>query len=260
MLEGWIRGQGLRGNQHAVDDGQRLLRLHGEIPISSVPSPVDPEVIPQDILRAISEYLKGPLTPELVDTTWQTIWTTWGESNNHAFQVPPCDRTSEGLRELQKEGKAALLVPDEIYTKEGLVLLGGMFPKIRGWSVSGKTTVVNEDNNGGSIDIEMDIDSPNRDTNEEQAMDMLKWEGRKGQRFATFIIGSQFSKLLTRRYLDEGSTWSRLPGSFSEGYILCVHSGSLGGLSVFSGLDWKAHNPDLGFRSEGRKYKSRRLC
>ena len=128
---------------------------------------------------------------------------------------------------------------------------------MRNWPVREETTVVNEDNNGGCIDIEMDIDSPYRNTNEEQAMDMLKNEGRRGQRFATFIIGSQFSKLLTRRYLDEGHTWSLLPGSRSEGYVLAVHSGSLGGLSVFSGLDWKAHNPDLGFRSEGRKFKSR---
>ncbi len=92
-----------------------------------------------------------------------------------------------------------------------------MSPKMQSWSVSQGTSVINGDNKGGSIDIEMDIDSPNRNTNEKQTVDMLKKEGRKGQRLATFIIGSRFSKLLTDHYLDEGSTLSRLPGSRSEG-------------------------------------------
>lgn len=168
----------------------------------------------QDVLGlAILEYSKESLTPELVDTTWQTIWKTWGESVSHTFQVPSCDRTSEELAQLQREEKADLLVPDELYTKEGLVLLGRIFPKMRSWSVSEQTTVTNEHNKGGSIDIEMDLDSPHRNTGEKQAMDILRKERRTGQRLATLIVGSQFSKLSTDRYLDEGATWSRLPGS-----------------------------------------------
>ena len=144
-------------------------------------------------------------------------------------------------------------MPDEIYTKEGLVLLGGMFPKMRSWSVGEKTIVTNDHDKGGSIDIEMDIDSPNRNTNERKALDILKKEGRKGQRLATFIVGSQFSRLLTGGYLEEGSTWSRLPGSRNEGYVLNASFRSDGGLGVSWGLRSQDHDPNLGFRSEGVK-------
>lgn len=98
----------------------------------------------------------------------------------------------------------------------------------------------------------MDIDSPNRNTNEKQAMDILKKEGRVGQRLATFIVGSQFSRLLTDRYLDEGSTFSRLSGSCGEGDILsaCFRSDFL---LVYWDLRREDPDPDLGFRSEGVK-------
>lgn len=227
---------------------------YGEIPLPSVVVAAVPEVIPQDILgRAILEYKEGPLTPELVDKAWQAIWRTWGESICHAFDVPSCDRTSEDLAELEKEGKAVLLLPDEIYTKEGLILLGRIFPKMQSWSIRERATVTNEHEKGGSIDIEMNIDSPNRNTNEEQAMDILKKEGRRGQRFATFIVGSQFSKLLTGCYLDEGATWSRLPGSRRGVEVLDALFRSDGRLRVVSGLSRGSRGPALGFRSEGVK-------
>lgn len=237
-----------------------------DISLPSAATPVAPEardLQPGELVRAqeskdslslaISEYKAGPLTTELVDKTWQAIWKTWGESINHAFDVPSCDRTPEELAKLQKEGKAVLLVPDELYTKEGLVLFGRMFPKMQSWSVREGTTVTNDHNKGGSIDIEMDIASPNRDTNERQAIDILKKEERKGQRLATFIVGSQFSKLLTDRYLDEAPTWSRVHGSRSEDYVLHAGFYSGGYLRVRSNLYRENRNPGLGFRSEGVK-------
>lgn len=213
------------------------------------------ENLPENIVleRAILEYKKESLTPELVDTTWQIIWKTWGDRVGHTLRVPSCDRTTKELEKLQKEGKAILLVPDELYTKEGLVLLGRMFPKMRSWSVSEQTTVTNEHNKGGSIDIEMDLDSPHRNTREKQAVDILRKEGRTGQRLATLIVGSQFSKLSTDRYLDEGATWSRLPGSRLGGLILHARFCSDGRLDVRWHLGRESHGPRLGFRSEGVK-------
>jgi len=208
----------------------------------------------QELLQqAILEYQKGPLTTELVDTTWQRIWKIWGESINHAFQVPSCDRTSEELVELQKEGKAVLLVPDELYTKEGLVRLGRIFPNMRSWSVSEETTVINDHDNGGAIAIEMAIDPPHRNTNETQALAILKKQGLRGQRLATYIIGSQFSKLLTGRYLDEGSTSSRLLGSRRKDSVLSAGFVSSGFLGVGWFLESRDQSEHLGFRSEGVK-------
>lgn len=149
MLEKWIEAQRLKNNAAGVEMGSTLLHLYGDEPLPSV-ALVAPEAISKDILcLAISEYKEGPLTPELVNVTWQKIWKKWGENVSHTFQVPSCDRTPEDLAKLQKEGKTVLLIPDEVYTKEGLVLLGRIFPKMQSWSVQEGTTVVNKDNNGG---------------------------------------------------------------------------------------------------------------
>ncbi|MBI2028108.1 MAG: hypothetical protein HYT07_00730 [Candidatus Levybacteria bacterium] len=247
MLEEWIRIQHVKGNRDGGEMGSTLLKLYGDEPFPYPLTQAAPEGTPQDILgHAISEYKKGHLTPELVDATWQTIWKTWGERINHTFQVPSCDRTPEELGGLAGKNRAVLLVPDEIYTKEGLVLIGKMFPKIQGWTKSENVKV--KDNNGGSIDIEMDIDSPNRNTSEDKARNIFIRERRRVQRFATYIVGSQFSQLLTGRYLDEGSTWSRCFDSVSGGFAVAKFE-SDGRLKVAR----LSVHPSLGYRSEGVK-------
>jgi hypothetical protein len=203
---------------------------------------------PQDtIARTITEYKKGPLTPELVNTTWQTLWGEWGKRIEETFDVPSCDRTSEELAKLQKENKAALLIPDNV----DLVMLEKMFPQMRSWAVSEGATVT-ESSRGGSIDIEMDVDSLHRDTTEAQVNDFLESQERDGQRLKTYIIGSQLSKLLTGRYFDENS-WSRLPGSRYEGGMVGARFISVGYLDVVSGLVPQGRHPGMGFRSEGVK-------
>lgn len=201
---------------------------------------------------AIQEYKTQPLTPELVNRTWQTLWKVWGERVGHVFDVPTCDRTEPELAELKESGKAVLLIPDEFYTPESLVLLGRIFPKMQSRTVSEGTTITNENNSGGCIDVEMDLESPNRNTTEEQAREILEVQGRKGQREATYIVASQFSRLLTSHYFDENS-WSRLPGSRRGGFVVRAFFDSSGRLSVYSFLGPLDQGPDLGVRSEGVK-------
>ena len=202
----------------------------------------------QDVIRkAIAEYRSQPHTPELVNTTWQTLWVEWGKRIGETFGVPQCDRTAEELVQLQKENKAILLIPDNV----DLIMLGKMFPQMRSRAVSEGTTVT-EPNKGGSIDIEMDLDSPHGNTTEDQIKDFLEQQERDGQRLKTYIIGSQFSKLLTAHYLDENTT-SRLPGSRREGGMVHAYYHSGGRLHVDSPLPPQDHNPQMGFRSEGVK-------
>lgn len=266
MLEKWIETKLQKGDGRAAKFGRLIVEEFGDEPFPSVATPVAPEarvLLQRELVRAqestgapgfaISEYKARPLTPELVDRTWQTIWKVWGENINHTFQVPSCDRTSEGLVGLREKGRAVLLVPDELYTKEGLILLGRMFPTMQSWSVMEGTTVTNDHDKGGSIDIEMDIDAPNRNTNEMQAMDTLKREGRRGQRLTTFIVGSQFSKLSSGRYLEESFTWSRVPGSRDGIHVLNAGFSSDGSLYVDWSLGSQNRYPLLGFRSEGVK-------
>lgn len=207
-------------------------------------------------LAAIQEYKTQPLTPELVDRTWQTlwkVWKVWGERVDHVLYVPTCDRTKEELAKLKEENRAVILAPDEIYTRGGLVLLGRMFPKMQSTTVSERTTITNENNRGGCIDVEMDLESPNRDTTEKDLEKLFKAQGRKGQREATYIIASQFSKLLTDHYFDEGDTSSRLPGSRNEGSVIGARFYSGGGLRVSWYLGPQNQFPLLGGRCEGVK-------
>ena len=90
-LEGELNRMGKPGMARIASGMREELGTQGidDIPFPSVATPIAPEVSLQDTLgRAISEYNKGHLTPELVNTTWQTIWKTWGESDSHTFQVP----------------------------------------------------------------------------------------------------------------------------------------------------------------------------
>lgn len=240
--------------------------LQSVVPLAEARSLKNPEVktdaeIP--LGNVISEYKKGPLTPELVNSTWQNLWKIWGERVNHTFQVPTCDRTTGELARLQQERKAILLIPDELYTPKGLVLLGHMFPELGRLSVDyiDHTYITNDTDKGGSIDIEM-FDESNS-YNEKQAQRVIEKQGRNPQRLATYIVGSQFNKLLTGYYFDEGRRFSLLSGSqagkafpaygLQEGKALLVQFSDNGFLFISWLSDDEKHIRDRGIRSEGVK-------
>lgn len=219
------------------------------MPVATEEALVAPEMIPQDILSsAISEYINGPLTPELVDDTWKTIWETWGTSIRHTFQVPRCDRTSEELEKLFEEGSQVLLVPDELYTKEGLELVKSIF-RIVNWPSS---SISNQENKGGCIDIEMTLDSPYRNTKENKAMGILKKEKRAGQRLATYLVGSHFIYLQRSHYFDE-NTFSCLPGSRDNNNNKILVNYRNGKMHLGSSTTPNKRYLEKGLRSEGRK-------
>lgn len=119
----------------------------------------------RDAMRPfIQEYQAAEVhTPDLVNNTWG-IWRVIGEAVDFEYQVPACDRTSEELTQLQKESRAVLLLPNDIYTPDGLVRLGRAFPLMRSWTTDPKEAVKisHSSTEGGSIDIEMSLDVPYR--------------------------------------------------------------------------------------------------
>lgn len=203
--------------------------------------------------RAVQEYKSQPLTPESVNKFWQTLWKVEGSEIGRVFDVPSCDRTAEELTELKEEKRAVLLIPDEFYTRAGLVLLGRMFPNMRSRFVQGGTTITNENNRGGCIDVEMDLKSPNGNTTQKNLEELAFSKGRNGQRLATYMVASQFSKLLTGHYFDEGDTWSRVPGSRDGDGVVSAHFSPGGDLHVSSNLFPQGRYPGLGGRFEGVK-------
>ncbi len=184
------------------------------------------------IKNAIEDHRNLPLTPELVNDTWTTFWREGGKRIGHTFNVPGCNCTSDELRELRSLNGGVLLIPDEVYTPEGLILLGKMFPEITSQVVRDNTSIINETDKGGCIVIDMGIEPPHMPVSETEALEYAKKIKRTGehpQRFATYLIGSQFSNLLTRKYFDDNGTSSFLPGSrwkFDD-RILLVRRGSV---------------------------------
>src|SRR3989344_2880420 len=154
----WAVGIGLMNNYARALEGAMFLPKRFEEPprLKGKDTPAD------FLAQVIREYKTTSHTPELIYKTWQAIWNAWGEPIGHSFDVPACDRTSEQLEALRAEVRGVLLVPDEIYTKEGLALLGRIFPKMGNWSVGENTTVVNEREGEGCIDVEMTVDAPYR--------------------------------------------------------------------------------------------------
>lgn len=214
----------------------------------------------RDALRPfVQEYRDVRVyTPELVDHTWQNMWRVIGQIANFTYQVPACDRTKEELAQLQEKNRAALLLPSDIYTPDGLVRLGRAFPLMRSWTTDPKKVarISHGSNNGGCFDIEMNLDAPYRTSrgyNQKELVAKIAADTRAGQRLPTYFVGSQFSHLLTGHYFDE-NTWSRLPGSFFEGGMLgASFFGSDGGVSVSDGWNAEGQHPHLGGRSEGVK-------
>lgn len=272
-MERWVAGQRQVGNLEAVAAGNDLRARFGEIPLqgelvlipssietpTAVATPVLQDRKLRDALRPfVQEYRVAKVhTPELVNRTWQDMWGEIGRTVDFTYQVPSCDRTPEELAKLQQEGKAVLLLPDDIYTPEGLVRLGRAFPLMISWFTNPEhaAKISYGSNTGGSIDIEMSPDAPYRTPKgyrQEELVAKIAADKRAGQRLPTYFIGSQLSKLLTGHYFDE-NTWSRLPESFHGGLMLNAYFSSGGRVGVNYYWYPGDQNPHLGGRSEGVK-------
>lgn len=210
-------------------------------------------------LVPLVQELKTPTpTPELIHRIFDGFWKTIGERVGFAYQVPRCDRTPEELANLRRLGRGLLLLPDDIYTPEGLVRLGWAFPLMRSWTTDPeKNARIAHHTRAGSIDIEMSPDAPYRTSkgyDEQELRNAMRADYRSGMRLPTYIVGSQLSYLLIESHFDE-RTRSRLPGDYGGGNedYLAVYSKPDGEMIVFVLYGVSIHFPLLGGRSEGVK-------
>jgi hypothetical protein len=266
----WVAGQ-LRagGDDDLAREAVKLLvryqGRHGET--ADIPFPVgehqlypQPSEQPATLEDAIVKYKEAwddmennALTPELVDQTWQLFWNTKAKEIglDHELEIPRCDRSKEELVALRKQKRGVILLPDEIMTAEGQLILLKMFPNI----VSKRSRVTlerfrNKYTEGGCIDVEMESMPPNKD-NPAYGVGLntrIKASGRQGQRVQTYIVASQFYHLMTGQYFDERES-SSLPGtSLSSGIVWARRKSDLGEI-VFG----QGHYVANGYRTEGRK-------
>ncbi len=212
------------------------------------------------LAQLVREFNVGPLTPELVTSTFQEIWKVRGEAAGLELPVLPCDRTVEELAALVKTERRIGYLPERLMTQQDRSLLARMFPKLGNHSVQEGNSVTNEINRFGWFDYEASVDAPYRNTTENQLRVAIDAEGKTlgrelvGMNVSEYIVAGEDSKLFAGRYLDqEGSIWARLLGSRDDDEVVDARFDSSGGLSVGWNLHSRTHSPALGGRSVGVK-------
>ena len=130
---------------------------------------------------------------------------------------------------------------------------GKVFPKMNSYSVKEDSPIKDKGAKPGWVDVEMDIDAPNRHTKQDDLEKLFKSQKRNGMRLSTYIWAGQASKVLTDKYFDQGSTYSRLLSSSSDGGVVYAYFYPSGRLDVGWYLSPEDHGTILGGRSEGVK-------
>lgn len=194
---------------------------------------------------AIREYNSNPHTPELVRKTWQTIWQVWGRRVGLDITASALALTQEEIEKHEQEVDPVFWVP----TKVTLPILGKIFPNMRSYSMQEGSPVTVENGHINWRSGEASIKAPNSNTTERELEDLFTKQGREGMDLREYIILSQWSKLTTGRHLDEGATWSRLPGSRDGGQVVDAGFDQDGYLYVRWYLRAGDPYPDLGGRS-----------
>lgn len=232
-----------------------------EIPATQLSLSKTERLFRRGIASCIQEYQSKLHTPELIDNIWQGFWEKAGKMVNHKYQIPRCDRTVDEIAQLEKKQRMVLLLPNDIFTHDGLGRLGKIFPFKMNWTTDQKEAlkIFHISTKGGCFDVETSLVTPVDYVlhNESGLIKKIEKEGRSGQRLSTYIVASEFSKLVTMGHpFDEKSfgTWSRLPGSLYEGKVLGARSDSNG--YIFDLCNPDESSSSLGGRTESKKDKS----
>lgn len=263
MLErGFERAQQLRENsnpvrQSAIAQARRILQAAGVvdsgIPSDSTDKGLKPETVPQ--VNLLAQIIKDRLsTPEQVTSYWRTKLQADGERVEADISVPDCDWTAEEIArpmvDVLGNEVPGVMVYNSFQGKEGLSILGRMYPEMNHSYVGANTPITDTEDRIGWFKVEATVDAPNRDTNQAQLEAFAKKQGYIGQRLSTYILVAQAIKDLTGQYSDQGNTLSRLLGSRDEGHVIYVYFSPFGELYAGWNLALAYHYPRLGGRFE----------
>lgn len=201
----------------------------------------------------------NPFSPEAVTNFWRTKLQVDGKRIGLGIKVPDCNWTEEEIRKpmVDNKGKEVssmmVYVPEQLTGEKGLKRLGKMYPGMDSWAVKEGTIVQDSSDvnkKSGWVKVEATVDAPNLDTTQEGLENHAREKKYSPQRLNTYILASQASRDLTGHYLDEKSTYSRLPGSRCGGGVVRARFGSDGGLHVNWILGPRNHGANLGGRFE----------
>lgn len=226
-----------------------ILKARGErdIPLPDSSSSTSKEQV-ISLGQATKEYKGDVANPEKVTAFWQAFWAENGKKVGISISVPECPFTPEQLEEMRKKDKGPIYVSEDLSTQRGRHLLGKMFPKMQSPSVVEENDVTNEVQSFGWRSFDTSVDAPHQDTDENQLKEAIVRNGEEEPTLNEYIVAGQASKLLTGRYLDEGTTASRILGSRRGGRVVRAYFGSYGYLHVYSHLGPGSRLPYWGGR------------
>lgn len=178
--------------------------------------PVDP------LKKAIEEYGRGPLTPEIVTNFWRTKLAGDGKKIGLNFPVPDCDWDIEAIRRPMRDFRGQeilgmmVYLPDVFLGGEGLKRLSSMYPNLH---IGTGFFSTDTHQTTGWIKVEAAVDAPNLDTDQQQLGEFASQNGYRPQRLRTYVLASEASKQLNGQLFDENGTTTRLLGTLENGNI-----------------------------------------
>lgn len=209
-----------------------------------------------------SKSVEHKLTPKLINDTWQAFWRGLGGVVDYKYRVPVCKLTQEKIDKIEEQRRTILLLPDDIFTPQGIVRLMKVFPLNWTGDLKGlKETerISHNTKRGGCIDVENQLSAPysvDGGYSEPELRKKIESGGRRyGQRLPTYMVASMFSQLVEGHPFDFNDTCSRLLGSsYYDGKeyktLVAEYDNSNKCINI-SNYDPQKRNTNMGGRSEG---------
>ena len=206
-----------------------------------------------EMVEVIRQYEAQRHTPELLTATFQAIWKEREAKVADLLTEPlapvePCTYTQEQIDELEKADRRIGYMPSEFAQKRNVlrVIFKGMWGPP---DTTSKNSVTNDNQPAGWFDYDAQMSVPNTNMTEADLRNKFKAENREGMNLNQYIIAGQDSKLLTGKYLDQGTTWTRLLASRLDGGVtILARFNPDGKLDMRTGRTFETH-PRIGGRS-----------
>ncbi|MCL4354151.1 hypothetical protein M1349_01630 [Patescibacteria group bacterium] len=208
----------------------------------------------------LDRFNKEPQSARLISETWEAVFDYWSDSAKNAglvvpnIKVEPLNVPLSSLNETIFDSEGLLIptmmifYPPVLRGKDGLILMGKMFPQLGTRTVKDNTSLQSENDFTGWLNVEAVFEAPNVNTTEHQLREHFNSTGRIGMSENQYIIFSLFTKLAFGRYVDY-SVLCRLLDSRLENYVINARFGASGDLHVNSHLRPSLQGEELGGRS-----------